>query len=34
VYPGGTMRETMEAFLDDDRAARLKQLGRDRIDLS
>jgi hypothetical protein len=34
VYPGGTMRETMEAFLEDDRAARLEQLGRDRIDLS
>jgi hypothetical protein len=34
VYPGGTMRETMEAFLDDDRAARREQLGRDRIDLS
>jgi hypothetical protein len=34
VYPGGTMRETMEAFLDDDRAARFEQLGRDRIDLS
>ena len=34
VYPGGTMRETMEAFLDADRAARFDQLGRDRIDLS
>jgi hypothetical protein len=34
VYPGGTMRETMEAFLDADRAARLEHLGRDRIDLS
>jgi hypothetical protein len=34
VYPGGTMRETMEAFLDADRAARLEELGRDRIDLS
>jgi hypothetical protein len=34
VYPGGTMRETMEAFLEDDRAARLEQLRRDRIDLS
>ena len=34
VYPGGTMRETMEAFLDADRAGRLEQLGRDRIDLS
>jgi hypothetical protein len=34
VYPGSTMRETMEAFLDADRAARLEHLGRDRIDLS
>jgi hypothetical protein len=34
VYPGATMRETMEAFLDADRAARFDQLGRDRIDLS
>jgi hypothetical protein len=34
VYEGGTMRETMEAFLDADRAARFEQLGRDRIDLS
>jgi hypothetical protein len=34
IYPGGTMRETMEAFLDADRAARFEQLGRDRIDLS
>ena len=34
VYPGKTMRETMGAFLDADRAARLEQLGRDRIDLS
>jgi hypothetical protein len=34
VYPGETMRETMEAFLDADRAARFEQLGRDRIDLS
>jgi hypothetical protein len=34
VYPGGTMRETMEAFLDADRAARLEQLRNDRIDLS
>jgi hypothetical protein len=34
AYPGGTMRETMEAFLDADRAARFEQLGRDRIDLS
>ena len=34
VYPGDTMRETMEAFLDADRAARLEQLARDRIDLS
>jgi hypothetical protein len=34
VYPGGTMRETMVAFLDADRAARLEQLRNDRIDLS
>jgi hypothetical protein len=34
AYPGGTMRETMEAFLDADRAARFEQLARDRIDLS
>jgi hypothetical protein len=34
VYPGETMRETMDAFLNADRAARLEQLGRDRIDLS
>jgi hypothetical protein len=34
VYAGATMRETMEAFLDADRAARLELLGRDRIDLS
>jgi hypothetical protein len=34
VYPGDTMRETMEAFLDADRAARLEQLRSDRIDLS
>jgi len=34
VYPGATMRETMEAFLDADRAARFEQLARDRIDLS
>ncbi len=34
VYPGSTMRETMLAMLDADRAARLEQLGHDRIDLS
>jgi hypothetical protein len=34
TYEGATMRETMEAFLDADRAARFEQLGRDRIDLS
>jgi hypothetical protein len=34
VFDGATMRETMEAFLDADRAARFEQLGRDRIDLS
>jgi hypothetical protein len=34
VYPGDTMRETMEAFLDADRAARREQLRSDRIDLS
>src|SRR5213595_1128229 len=34
VYPGGTMRETMESFLDADRAARLEHLRNDRIDLS
>jgi hypothetical protein len=34
AYPGGTMRETMDAFLDADRAARLEHLRRDRIDFS
>jgi hypothetical protein len=34
VYPGETMDETMRAFLDADRDARLEHLRRDRIDLS
>jgi hypothetical protein len=34
MYEGGTMRETMEAFLDADRAARFEHLRNDRIDLS
>ena len=34
VYEGATMRETMESFLDADRAARLEALRADRIDLS
>jgi hypothetical protein len=34
VFDGATMRETMESFLDADRAARLEQLRNDRIDLS
>lgn len=34
VFPGETMRETMEAFLDADRAVRLDLLAHDRIDLS
>jgi hypothetical protein len=34
VYAGATMRETMESFLDADRAARLEHLRNDRIDLS
>jgi hypothetical protein len=34
VYPGGTMRETMLAMLDAERALRLEQLAEDRIDLS
>jgi hypothetical protein len=34
VYEGSTMRETMESFLDADRAARLEHLRADRIDLS
>jgi hypothetical protein len=34
VYEGATMRETMESFLDADRAVRLEHLRHDRIDLS
>jgi hypothetical protein len=34
AFAGGTMRETMESFLDADRAARLELLRHDRIDLS
>jgi hypothetical protein len=34
VYDGATMRETMESFLDADRAAGLERLRADRIDLS
>ena len=34
VYEGTTMRETMESFLDADRASRLEHLRHDRIDLS
>ena len=34
AYDGATMRETMESFLDADRAARLEHLRADRIDLS
>jgi hypothetical protein len=34
AYDGATMRETMETFLDADRAARLGHLRNDRIDLS
>src|SRR6185437_4997353 len=34
AYPGGTMGETMRAFLAADAAARLEQLRNDRIDLS
>jgi hypothetical protein len=34
AYPGATMRETMDAFLDADRSARLEHLRADRIDLS
>jgi hypothetical protein len=34
AFPGATMRETMEAMLDADRAARLAHLRADRIDLS
>ena len=34
VYDGTTMRETMESFLDANRAAGLEKLRADRIDLS
>jgi hypothetical protein len=34
VYEGETMRETMQAFLDADRAARFEYVRRDRIDLT
>jgi hypothetical protein len=34
VFEGATMRESMESFLDADRAARLEHLRADRIDLS
>jgi hypothetical protein len=34
VYPGATMRETMLALLEAERARRLEQLAADRIDLS
>jgi len=34
AYPGDTMRATMEAMLDADRAARLEHLHNDRIDLT
>ncbi len=34
VYPGETMRETMQAMLERDRDRRLEQLAADRIDLS
>ena len=34
AFPGGTMRETMEAMLDAERETRLRQLADDRIDLS
>jgi hypothetical protein len=34
AFDGDTMRETMESFLDADRAARLERLRHDRIDLS
>ena len=34
VFEGETMRETMESFLDADRAARFERLRHDRIDLS
>ena len=34
AYEGATMRESMESFLDADRAVRLEHVRRDRIDLS
>jgi hypothetical protein len=34
VYPGGSMRETMDAMLDAERARDLERLADDRIDLS
>lgn len=34
AFEGGSMRESMESFLDSDRAARLEYLRHDRIDLS
>ncbi|MFL5954440.1 MAG: hypothetical protein ACJ76I_10070 [Gaiellaceae bacterium] len=34
AFAGGTMRESMESFLDADRTARLEHLRNDRIDLS
>jgi hypothetical protein len=34
VYPGGTMRETMESMLEADRESRFEHLRHDRIDLS
>ena len=34
VFPGGTMRESMESMLDADRAVQLERLRIDRIDLS
>ena len=34
VYPGGSMRETMQAMLDAERERRFELLGDDRIDLS
>jgi len=33
AYPGGTMRETMTAMLDEERARRVRQLREDRIDV-
>ena len=34
VYPGETMRETMESMLDEQRKRRLVQLAEDRIDMT